>query len=445
MEQHKQTEEKKTEFEIQELPKFDFMREQIKERPLNKRKLLRRTVLTAAMAVVFGLVACLTVLVLEPVFSNWIYPEEPPAQVVFPPETEEILPEDMVLDDAELHREEEKEELLQSLPEEKEDELETYRMIYRRLRELTTEVSRGLVTVTGVSSDKDWFDNTYENSGQGSGVIVADNGKEYLILSQTEGFQDAEEIKITFCDETSLSAQIKSKDPVSGLMVLAIEHSALPKDVSENISIAALGSSNYEALKGSPVLALGSPMGVGGSMVCGMVTSNGNPLRVVDSHYELITTDMYGSPKASGVLVNLQGQIVGIINQNYNDAELKHMISAVGISELKKTIERLSNGKTRAYLGIYGTDVTEEANDSLQVPFGAYVTEIEMDSPAMLAGIQSGDVITSLNGRIVGSYDEYIAALNSSMPGSSVNVTIMRKNQEAYKAMNFIVELGELE
>ena len=56
----------------------NFMIEKIKERPVNKKKLLRRTLITASMAVIFGLVACFTFLVLEPVISNWLYPEEEP-------------------------------------------------------------------------------------------------------------------------------------------------------------------------------------------------------------------------------------------------------------------------------------------------------------------------------------------------------------------------------
>lgn len=452
MQEYKDTEEQKNGSEIQELPKFDFMKEQIKERPLNKKKLLRRTVLTAFMAAVFGLVACLTVLVLEPVFSNWLYPEEQPESIVIPSETEEILPEDMVLDDEELVREElEREEeeraelLLEMVPEKKEDELETYRRSYQRLKELATEASRALVTVTGVSSDTDWFDNMYESSGQTAGVIIAENGKEYLILTEAEPLQTVEEINVTFCDNAQLPAQIKMKDPILGLAVLAVDQDLIEASTLEAIKIGNLGSSNHAALTGSPVIALGSPMGVGSSVIYGMVTSSGNQLHIPDSKYELMTTDMYGSAEATGVLVNLQGQIIGIIDQSYNDAGLKNMISAIGISELKKPIERLSNGKSRAYLGIYGTDVTKEANESLQVPYGAYITKTEMDSPAMQAGIQSGDVIVSLNGRIVGNYGEYIAALNSSTPDSTVNVTIMRKNQEEYKSMNFMVTLGELE
>lgn len=447
MQEYHNTEEQKKESEIQELPKFDFMKEQIKERPLNKKKLLRRTVLTASMAVVFGLVACLTVLVLEPVFSNWLYPEEPAENIVIPPEAEEILPEDMVLEDEDLEREEkeETETPIAIVPEKKEDALETYRESYLYLREVAEDASRALVTVTGVSSDTDWFDNMYESSGQCTGVIIAENGREYLVLADAEQLQTVEEIIVTFCNNEKVLAQIKMKDPLSGLAVLAITNDAINESTLEKIKIGNLGSSNQATLTGSPLIALGSPMGVSGSVIYGMATSCGNPLHIPDSKYELITTDMYGSPEATGVLINLQGQIVGIIDQKYNDAGMKNMISALGISELKKTIERLSNGNRRAYLGIYGTDVTKEANEELQVPYGAYVTKIEMDSPAMQAGIQSGDVIVSLNGRIVGNYGEYIAALNGSIPGSTVNATIMRKNQEEYKSMNFMVALGELD
>ena len=74
----------------------DFMIERIKERPINRKKLLRRTILTASMAVIFGLIACFTFLVLEPVISNWLYPEEEPQIVVLPEDLEEMSPEDML-------------------------------------------------------------------------------------------------------------------------------------------------------------------------------------------------------------------------------------------------------------------------------------------------------------------------------------------------------------
>ncbi len=437
MDEHQKEPEKK------ENPRFDFMKEQIKERPLNKKKLLRRTAMTVSMAVLFGLVACLTVLVLEPVFNNWLYPEEPAENITFPPDTEEILPEDMALDDAELEQEEPEESTTET--EERIDELEIYRKTAGRLQALAQEVSCSLVTVTGVTSDKDWFDNMYESKGQTTGVIVTNNGREYLVLAAAAPVKTVQTIRVTFCDNSQAQAQIKMVDPVTGLAVLAIDNKEIGSGTLDLITAASLGSSNYASLTGSPVIALGSPAGVSGSVMYGVATSSGNILNTVDSRYKLITTDMYGSPDSTGVLVNLQGQVIGVIDQRYNEAGMENMISALGISELKATIERLSNGKSQAYMGIYGTDVTQEANESMQVPYGAYVTEIEMDSPAMQAGIQSGDVIISLNGRTVDSYEDYIMALSDSIPGSTVNVTLMRMNQDEYQSISFLAPLGELE
>ena len=428
--------------EKQELPKFDFMKEQIKERPLNKRKLLRRTAITVSMAVLFGLVACLTVLVLEPVFNNWLYPEAPAENITFPPEGEEMLPEDMALDDEEL--EQESTEMQPPKQKEAVDELEVYSRTYSRLQKLATEVSRSLVTVTGVTADRDWFDNMYESKGQTTGVIVANNGREYLVLAAAEPIQTVQTITVTFYDDSQAQAQVKMTDPISGLAILAIENKAVEDSTRDQIETAALGSSNYASLPGSPVIALGSPAGSSGSVIYGMATSSGNMLDTVDSGYKLITTDICGHREATGVLINLSGQIIGVIDQRYNDPEMENMISALGISELKDTIERMSNGNSQAYMGIHGIDVTKEANEELQVPFGAYVTEIEMDSPAMQAGIQSGDVIISLNGRTVEDFETYIRALSDSTPGSTVNVTLMRMNQEEYTAMSIQVSLGEL-
>ena len=76
----------------------DFITEKIKVKPVNKKKLIRRTIITISMAIIFGLVACVTFLVLEPVISNWLYPtKEPETQTVrFPEDKEEMSPEEML-------------------------------------------------------------------------------------------------------------------------------------------------------------------------------------------------------------------------------------------------------------------------------------------------------------------------------------------------------------
>ena len=173
----------------------DFMKETIKQRPLNKRKLVRRTLITAAMAVVFGLVACITFLLLEPVISNRLYPEEEPQAVVLVEETEEneILPEDMIVDDSQIQPEPteapllENEQIAQVLSEmdlDLELGVEDYLSLLGNVKEVAKQARKSIVTVLGVTSDVGWLDNEYESEGAVSGVIVADNGKELLKIGR---------------------------------------------------------------------------------------------------------------------------------------------------------------------------------------------------------------------------------------------------------------------
>lgn len=422
---------------------YKFMQEKIKDRPLNKRKLLRRTLISASMAFVFGLVACLTFLVLEPLFSNWLYPPEEPEIITLPEETKEMLPEEMLISDSSLENASQEEEE-ESTEEKLELQVEDYQYLYTQLYELAKESTKSMVTVTGVTSDMDWFDNPFENEGQTSGLIIANNGKDYLILVNKKTVETVENIRVTFCDNTQADAVLKAKDSVTGLAIVAVDVKLVGDSTKEIIKEASLGSSNSSSLPGSPVIAIGGLHGGSRIISYGMITTNGNTLNLVDSAYKLMVTDIYGSQNASGIIINLRGQVVGIINQNHSSEEMKKMISAVGISELKDIMEKMSNGMERAYVGIHGTDVTQEAFEELKVPMGAYVTEIELDSPAMQAGIQSGDVIVGINNEKINSYGEYISMLGKIASGVNIELQIMRQSKNEYAQIEVPIITGSL-
>ena len=430
----------------------DFMKETIKQRPLNRRKLVRRTLITAAMAVVFGLVACITFLLLEPVISNRLYPEEEPQTVVLVEETEEneILPEDMIVDDSQMQPEPtevpvlENEQIAQILSEmdlDLELGVEDYLSLLGNVKEVAKQARKSIVTVVGVTSDVGWLDNEYESEGAVSGVIVADNGKELLILANINSIKDADSIKIAFADGQEYPASMKKKDNNTGLAVISISKSIIQSSTLEVAKAAVLGTSG-SSLSGSPIIALGRPMGTEDSICYGNITSVGNAIKLPDSNYKYMTTDIYGSLNGSGVIINLNGQIVGIIDMSHNSSDLKNLISAVGITELKKVVESLSNDSDIAYLGIYGTDVTQEANSQIGVPFGAYITEIDMDSPAMDGGIQSGDVITKLDGTEINSYQELVKELLLREPGSEIKMELMRHGPDGYRELELTATLG---
>lgn len=431
-----------------------FLIEKIKDRPINRKKLVRRTIITASMAVIFGLIACVTFLVLEPVISNWLYPEEEPQIVVFPEDMEEMSPEDMLAENLPTEspqptpeaedvtlKEEQIEEILSGVILDKEN----YRELYIALSDYVSQMNRCMVTITAVTSNIDWFNNVQESRNQASGVIIANNGRELLILADASALRQAEKLILTFSNEVQAEAQIKQQDKFTNLAVLSVALSDLPTEMmEEGIALAALGKSNTKNLLGTPVIAMGSPMGTSNSIGYGMIVSGSTQIYAPDRNYKLLMTDIYGSQNAGGVLFNLQGEVLGIITSGKTGSDMKNLVSAYGITELKKVIEKMSNGTSIAYMGISGLDVTQEANEEQGVPYGAYVKEIAMDSPAMLVGMQRGDVITEMDGKKVTQFSDYSAILMQLAPGQTVEITVMRRAQNEYKEMNFSVELGEV-
>ena len=462
----------------------DFMIEKIKTRPINRRKLFRRTVITAVMAVIFGLIASFTFLVLMPVINNWLYPEEePPTEMVtFPEDQEEMSPEDMLAenlptespdptptpepdpssDPEEIFQDEEQriEELLQEFLSQVILDRNHYSQMYKALRdyvyngyenadgEHVSALNSYMVTVRGITSNVDWFDNVHESSNQASGLVVADNGRDLLILVDYSSLQNAESLVVDLDGGSyRAAAELKGLDIKTNLAVVGIDLASIPENLIETgkLAVANLGSSvNVNTLVGTPVIALGMPMGTSDSIGYGMITSASTQILEPDRNYRLLLTDINGSRDAEGVLFNLQGQVVGIITGNKANSDMANLINAYGISEIKKIIQKLSNQAAFAYLGITGVNVTSEAHQSMGVPYGAFVTELEMDSPAMLAGIQAGDVITSINENVVASFSSYTSMLMDFSPGQTVQLTVMRQAQEDYREMSFSIELAGL-
>ncbi len=433
----------------------NFLREQIKDRPLNKKKLMRRTFITAAMAVVFALVACLVFTALEPVLSNWMYPEKEPEIITFPEEEHEILPEDMLTD-------KEEEEQISASPSYEETEgivdqqisamfasfkldIDDYKTMYAALGRVADDAARAMVTVTGVKSDVDWFDNVYQSKGQTSGIIIGENGKQLLILAQKSVSDKAESIVITFVDGQQCFAECKASDVNTGLAVYTVPLENLLPGTTEQIKIAELGSSINTKLVGTPVIAIGSPMGTAGSVGYGMITSSSGAVSMIDTSYKILSTDIYGSQNATGVLINLKGQVLGVIDCSGNGTDMKNMISAIGITELKQIIEKISNGIPVAYLGVHMADVPQMAHDEQGVPYGAYVTSIEMGSPAMEVGIQSGDVIIRFGDTPISNSQDLSKCIYRTDAQTQVELLVQRKGPEEYREMTLTPTLGVLE
>lgn len=427
---------------MEDQQKFEFITEKVKERPINKKKFMRRTILTVSMAVIFGLIACLTFSLLEPIISNWLHPQDKIEKIEIPVVSEEILPQDMMVHDETTL--EPTQEVIETIKDELELGTAEYQKLYRNIHSLVRKIQGAEVTVTGVTREVDLFNAVYENRDKRLGYIFAQNSTEIMIMAESKNVSDSEDLEVTFADGSKVQGKIRGKDKNTGLAVLVVEKQNMSKNTLETIEFLELGSSDLSTLLASPVIAMGNPLG-NSSVVYGMITSIDRVINMADCNYKLLTTDIYGSKNAGGILIDLNGKVVGIINQNFNEEETANLISALGISEIKSALQRMSNGLENNYVGIMGTNVPAKIVTTKDIPAGVYVTEIVMDSPAMRGGIQSGDIIVSMDKKKISSFADYIKILSECTPGDTKEVVLMRQSQEIYKTAKVEVVIESLQ
>ena len=431
--------------EIQD-PNIGFMQEEIKKRPLNRKKMVRRMTYVAVMAAVFGAVACLFFLLLEPIFNRVLYPEEAVTGVTYPEETiaEELTPEEMLVNEEEKAATEEQERIraeVEKYLSDKEKSMATAERMYDSLREAATEARFFLVDVSEISSDTDWFNDPYETRGTAAGMIIAKTDAEIQVLAYAPNIDSAQTIQVTLFDGSAIGAEIRSRDRASGLVVLSAGISDVDRSIRDQLAAATLSTSSPSYITGQIVIAVGRPIGISGSICYGSVSSAFGDLPILDSGFKQITTDIYGSRQASGFLLNPMGQVVGILDSQHGRSDLPGILCAIGISECKPLIEKLSAGGKKAYLGVQCTDVPAEIRKRMDIPEGVYIIGMADDSPAMIAGLQKGDVITGMAGEEVYSSTGVSRILLESEAGEELVLTLMRPSGEGYTQMELTAAL----
>ena len=451
---------------------YKFMKESIKKQPPDWKKIVLLIAGWLALAALGGLVAAAVFAVTEPKIAEAVTREEPPAKVDIPgdedPNSGQEPDETITASsasasvdssgsgseissstvDSSTSESSVSESTVSESTEENgaaegtESSLKNYEALYQDMLGVTEKPKQALVTVIGITNQMDYFNQNYENQQQISGLIVADNGQDLFILTEYRIVENVERIQVTFWDETMVDATYQRHDPSTGLTIVKVDESKLDEGTRNGLAVAPLGSS-YLVSQGDPVVAVGSPVGYSDSIAYGVVTSVTNKISALDNEYNLLTTDILGSTDGSGILVNLDGEIVGIIAQSYS-AKGNNVVMGIAISQIKKLIENLSNNVSRAYIGIRGQDVTEELSDKTGIPKGVLISRVADDSPAMMAGMKEYDVIVKLGEHKVETIKQYHEQLGKYSTGDVVTVTAMRKGAEGYAEMTFDVTIGEV-
>lgn len=418
--------------------KYEFIKEKRKEIPVNKKKMVIQAGYVCVLALLFGVIASIVIAFLQPRIEAMLYPEQQPVVSIPEDEPTETMSTESTESTENVEKPDAPIDMVVWQP-----TIEDYQMLHNQLYAIGQQANRFVVTVTGVQSGTDWFNNDYENRDQGSGIIIANNSQELLILTEKKIIVSAQEVYVTFIDDVTVRASMKQYDGNTGIAILSVALSDIGESTMSQIAIATLGNS-LSIPQGTLAIAVGSPMGMNFSILTGNITSSNNTISTIDANYNIFTTDIVASENGSGVLINVKGEVIGLVMQDYSRQGDENTLTAVSISDVKTLIEKLSNGKEVAYLGLGISTVTSEIEKAYDIPRGVYIKEVKMDSPAMAAGIQSGDVIVEMDG--VAVYDEatYERKMSQVKPGDNVRLIIKRQSNNGYVSLRCDVEASKL-
>lgn len=312
--------------------------------------------------------------------------------------------------------------------------------LYGSLRTLAQKASRGIVQVHSVKQDVDWFDNPVETTGVYAGAVIASTRRELLILTPEAAVGKADSIKVTFGDGAEVDGHVKQKDQISGMAVVSVNIDAVEESTWKTVETLSLGNS-YTIKQGDLVIAVGSPGGMVYSIDYGFISYVTKNAQVVDGVRRALYSDICANTSMGTFFVNTSGELVGWATEELQGDSNKNMTEMMGISDYKGILERLSNGLSAPYFGIYGQEVGAEMT-SRGLPQGLYVQNCIPDGPAYNAGIQNGDVITKIGSREIASMKDFQAALENLESGAVVGVTVERNGRDQYATLEFQVTIG---
>ena len=263
-----------------------------------------------------------------------------------------------------------------------------------------------------------------DGEGTGTGFVVSDDG--YIVTNNhvAGGAGDGGKIDVTFSDGSTATGKLVGADPGYDLAVVKVDRTELPA--------LTLGSSDAINV-GDTAIAIGSPLGLQGTVTSGIVSALNRPVTAGGqgdtSYISAIQTDAAINPgNSGGPLVNGAGEVIGV---NSAIATLGMGAAsgniglgfAIPIDTAKRIVDEIINT---------GSSQTPIIGVQLDMSFagpGGAVSEVTADSPADSAGLQSGDVITKVDGLLITDPTALIVAIRANAPGDTIELTVLRNGE----------------
>ena len=267
-----------------------------------------------------------------------------------------------------------------------------------------------------------------QQRGVGSGFILSADG---YVMTNAHVVDGADELLVTLTDKREFKAKVVGFDKRTDVAVVKIDATGLP----------AVKLGDVGRLKvGEWVMAIGSPFGLENSVTAGIVSAKA---RDTGDYLPFIQTDVAINPgNSGGPLINMRGEVVGINSQIYSRSGGFMGISfAIPIDEASRVADQLrASGRViRGRIGVTIAPVTKEVAESIGLgkPTGALVRGAESGGPADKAGIEAGDIITKVDGRLIEKSGDLPRLVGATKPGGKTVLQVYRRG--AYRDISVTV------
>ncbi len=257
-----------------------------------------------------------------------------------------------------------------------------------------------------------------QQRGTGSGFVLSADG---YVMTNAHVVEGADEVIVKLTDQREFKARVIGADKRTDVAVLKIEASGLHFVKIGDVSRLKVGEW---------VIAIGSPFGLDNSVTAGIVSAKG---RDTGDYLPFIQTDVAINPgNSGGPLINMRGEVVGINSQIYSRSGGFMGISfAIPIDEATRVSEQLrSFGRVvRGRIGVQIAPVTKEVAESIGLgkPAGALVQSVESGGPADKAGVEAGDIIVKVDGKVVDKSGDLPRIIGGTKPGSRASLQVFRR------------------
>lgn len=279
-----------------------------------------------------------------------------------------------------------------------------------------------------------------ESTSAGSGIIISQDSDNIYIATNNHVISGAETLTITFCDDSAVEGTLKGADSSVDLAVVSVAIADIEDETLSKIKIATIGDSDAVVVGESSVV-IGNALGYGQSVTTGVISALSRTVEITDDSgnivsNQLIQTDAAVNPgNSGGALLNIKGEVIGIVSAKYKDTSVEGMGFAIPMSQAASIIEQMISSEVvseeeASYFGIAGIDITSSLSSQYNLPTGVYISQVVAGSAADEVGIEKGDVITQFAGRSVTSMSSIQNIMQYIPAGTTVEITVAKASND---------------